>query len=109
MVPEGVLPEEVEEHPPRAADLGVAPELLNGAASPGGAVVGRFPVGLPVAGKDLPDIPGFFDPVEVRVEPGLPDLDHGGPEGLGRHAATRLLEYSSQCASRNPRIPRPGL
>lgn len=72
-------------------------------------MVGGLPVGLPVAGKNLHDVFRSFDPVEMGVKPRPPDLEPRGPEGFRGHAATRLLAYSSQCASRNPRIPRPGL
>ena len=71
-------------------------------------MVGGLPVGLFMAGESPCEVFRALDPVEVGVEPGAPDLKHRGPEGLGGHAGTRRLVYSSQCASKNPRIPRPG-
>jgi len=71
--------------------------------------MGGLPVGLPVAGENRRDVLWPFNPVKVSVEPRSPDLDRGGGEGFRGHAASRLLAYSSQCAIRKPRIPRPGL
>ena len=71
-------------------------------------MVGGLPVGLLVFGEGLCEVFRALDPVEVGVEPGAPDLKHRGPERLGGHTGTRRFMYSSQCASKNLRIPRLG-
>lgn len=108
MTLEGMLPKYLNKHPPRATDLTVISELLMGGIAEGSTVMGSLRIGLPVSGEDLCKVPRTLDQVEMSIEPGPSNSEFHGPKGRGGHAITRSLMYSSQCASRNPRIPRLG-